>query len=326
MGTKSALITGVTGQDGSYLAELLLQNGYRVTGLVRRGRAEKAARSGNLAKARSFGSGFDLLEGDLLDQPAFREIVRETYPDEIYHLAAPSHVGESFVEPTKSKEWIENATANVLEVIVNVCPEAKFFNASSAEIFGDVKESPQTETTPFSPVSPYGIGKAAATTLVRQFRERHGLFACNGIMYNHESPRRGPNFVTQKIAQGVAAVAAGTDCHLRLGALDSRRDWGHAKDFARAIWMILEGSAPDDYIIATGETHSVREFVTEAFAIAGLKWEQYVISDPLMRRTVDPQLVGDPEKIRNALGWRPEFSFGQLITEMVQAALKEVPP
>jgi GDPmannose 4,6-dehydratase len=320
---KTALITGITGQDGSYLTELLLKKGYNVHGVVRR--------TSNLLRSRIehlrgneliYGQSLFLHYGDLSDGTTLRRIFSEVQPAEIYHLAGQSHVGLSFDIPESTCEEIGMATLRLLEIARDQPEPVKFYHASSSEIFGHATESPQTEETPLRPASPYGCAKAFATQMARVYRDSYGLFVCNGILYNHESPRRGENFVTRKIARAVARIARGLDDELSLGSLESRRDWGRAQDYVVAMWLMLQQEKADDYVVATGETHSVREFVDAAFAAVNLKPAKYVRRDPAFDRPADPaRLVGSPAKIKAALGWQPSGTFDDLVREMVEAEL-----
>jgi len=320
---KTALITGITGQDGSYLAELLLEKGYAVHGVVRRtsnllrSRIEHLRRDESICDKRLF-----LHYGDLSDGTTLRRIFSKVQPAEIYHLAGQSHVGLSFEIPESTCDEIGMATLRLLEIARDQPEPVKIYHASSSEIFGNATESPQSETTPLLPSSPYGCAKAFATQLARVYRDSYGLFVCNGILYNHESPRRGENFVTRKIARAVARIAGGLEDELVLGSLDNRRDWGRAQDYVAAMWLMLQHEKPDDYVVATGETHSVREFVEAAFAVVKLPWEKYVKHDRAFDRLNDPaHLVGSAEKIKTTLGWRPTGSFTELVREMVEAEL-----
>jgi GDPmannose 4,6-dehydratase len=322
---KTALITGITGQDGSYLAELLLGKGYAVHGVVRRtsnllrSRIEHLRRDENVSDKRLF-----LHYGDLSDGTTLRRIFSKVQPAEIYHLAGQSHVGLSFEIPESTCDEIGMATLRLLEIARDQAEPVKFYHASSSEIFGNAAESPQTETTPLLPSSPYGCAKAFATQLARVYRDSYGLFVCNGILYNHESPRRGENFVTRKIARAVARIARGLEDELVLGSLESRRDWGRSQDYVAAMWLMLQHEKPDDYIVATGETHSVREFVEAAFAVVNLPWEKYVKHNRAFDRLNDPaNLVGSADKIKAALGWQPTGSFAELVKEMVEAELAD---
>ena len=323
---KTALVTGITGQDGSYLAELLLEKGYAVHGVVRRtsnllrSRIEHLRRDENLYDKTLF-----LHYGDLSDGTTLRRIFAEVRPTEVYHLAGQSHVGLSFEIPESTCEEIGMATLRLLEIARDQPEPLKFYHASSSEIFGSATESPQTETTPLRPASPYGCAKAFATQLARVYRDSYGLFVCNGILYNHESPRRGENFVTRKIARAVARIARGLEDELMLGNLESRRDWGRAPDYVAAMWLMLQRDRPDDYVVATGQTHSVRDFVETAFAVVDLPWQKYVKHNPAFDRPSDPaRLVGSSAKIRAELGWQPQGSFADLVREMVEAELSAI--
>ena len=323
---KIALITGITGQDGSYLTELLLEKGYAVHGIVRRtsnllrSRVEHLRRDEKISGHRLF-----LHYGDLSDGTTLRRIFRDVCPMELYHLAGQSHVGLSFEIPESTCEEAGMATLRLLEIARDQPEPVRFYHASSSEIFGHAVETPQTETTPMLPASPYGCAKAFATQLARVYRQSYGLFVCNGILYNHESPRRGENFVTRKIARAVARIARGLDADLVLGNLESRRDWGRAQDYVQAMWLMLQHATPDDYVVATGQTHSVREFVEAAFAVVNLPWKEHVKHDPSFDRPAEPaRLVGCADKIAKTLGWKPTGTFPQLVREMVEAELKEV--
>ena len=323
---KTALISGITGQDGSYLAELLLEKGYAVHGVVRRTSNLLRSRIEHLRNNESvYGKSLFLHYGDLSDVTALRRIFSEVQPAEIYHLAGQSHVGLSFEIPESTCEEIGMATLRLLEIARDQAGPVRFYHASSSEIFGNAAESPQTEETPLRPASPYGCAKAFATHLARVYRESYGLFVCNGILYNHESPRRGENFVTRKIARAVARIARGLDQELSLGNLESRRDWGRAQDYVAAMWLMLQPEKPGDYVVATGETHSVSDFVEAAFAVVKLPSEKYVKHNPAFDRPADPaRLVGSSEKIRSELGWRPSGSFADLVREMVEAELAAI--
>src|SRR5213082_843630 len=326
MPDKIALITGITGQDGSYLTELLLEKGYAVHGVVRRtsnllrSRIEHLRRDENVYDQRLF-----LHYSDLSDGTTLRRIFSEVRPAEIYHLAGQSHVGLSFEIPESTCEEIGMATLRLLEIARDQPRPVKIYHASSSEIFGNATESPQTETTPLRPASPYGCAKAFATQLARVYRQSYGLFVCNGILYNHESPRRGENFVTRKIARAVARIARGLDQELSLGSLESRRDWGRAQDYVVAMWLMLQQEKPDDYVVATGESHSVRDFVEAAFAVVDLPWQKYVKHDPAFDRPAEPaRLAGCADKIRKKLGWKPAGTFRELVREMVEAELAAI--
>ena len=318
---KIALITGITGQDGSYLAELLLEKGYTVHGIVRRtsnmlrSRIEHLRRNEEIYDRRLF-----LHYGDLTDSTTLRRIISDVRPTELYHLAGQSHVGLSFEIPESTCEEAGMATLRLLEIARSQSQPVRFYHASSSEIFGNASEIPQTENTPLRPTSPYGCAKAFATQLAQVYRESYGLFVCNGILYNHESPRRGENFVTRKIARAAARIARNLDDELVLGNLESQRDWGRAHDYVEAMWLMLQHKTADDYVVATGETHSVREFVEAAFAVVDLPWEKYVKHDESFDRPTEPaRLVGSADKIRRTLGWKPAGTFRQLVDEMVEA-------
>lgn len=318
---KIALITGITGQDGSYLTELLLEKGYVVHGIVRRTSNLLRSRIEHLRRdEKIYGRRLFLHYGDLSDITTLRRIINDVCPTELYHLAGQSHVGLSFEIPESTCEETGMATLRLLEIVRAHPWPIKVYHASSGEIFGDASESPQTENTPLRPTSPYGCAKAFATQLARVYRQSYGLFVCNGILYNHESPRRGENFVTRKVARGAARIARELDDELVLGNLESRRDWGRAQDYVRGMWLMLQHQTADDYVLATGETHSVREFVEAAFAVVHLPWEKYVKHDSSFDRPSEPvHLVGCAEKIRRTLGWKATGSFAQLVREMIEA-------
>lgn len=319
---KIALITGVTGQDGSYLTELLLEKGYEVHGVVRRTSNLVRSRIEHLRSNEGvYGKSLFLHYSDLSDGTTLRRIFAEVRPSEVYHLAGQSHVGLSFDIPESTCEEAGMASLRLLEIVRDQPQPIRFYHASSSEIFGHVTESPQTEETPLRPASPYGCAKAFATQLVRVYRESYGLFVCNGILYNHESPRRGQNFVTRKIARAAARIALGLEQELSLGNLESRRDWGRAQDYVAAMWLMMQQEQPGDYVVASGETHSVRDFVEAAFAVVDLPWEKYVKRDPAFDRPADPtRLVGSPEKMKR-IGWEPRGTFKDLVREMVEAEL-----
>ena len=307
---KRALITGITGQDGSYLAELLLEKGYEVHGIVRRSSTINTGRLDHI---------FDSLQihyGDMLDGSRLANLVSKIKPDEIYNLAAQSHVRVSFDMPVYSVASGAMGTLNLLEAIRET--PAKFYQASSSEMFGKVQEIPQKETTPFYPRSPYGCGKVFSFWQTVNYREAYNLFACNGILFNHESPRRGETFVTRKITRAVARILAGQQDVLLLGNLDAKRDWGYAKDYVEAMWLMLQQSTPEDYVIATGETHSIREFLDIAFGYVNLDWKDFVrIDEKYFRPTEVDLLIGDPSKAKHNLGWSPKLSFPDLVKLMV---------
>ena len=318
-----ALITGITGQDGSYLAELLLTKGYAVHGIVRRTSNLLRSRIEHLRRdEKIYGKRLFLHYGDLSDGTTLRRIFAEVRPTEVYHLAGQSHVGLSFEIPESTCEEAGMATLRLLEITRDQPQPLRFYHASSSEIFGNATEVPQTERTPISPSSPYGCAKAFATQLARVYRESYGLFVCNGILYNHESPRRGENFVTRKIARAAARISRGLDDELVLGNLEMRRDWGRAQDYVAAMWLMLRYDVADDYVVATGETHSVQEFVETAFAAVNLPWEKFVRHDVSFARPAEPgHLVGCADKIRKTLGWRSSGTFPELVREMVEAEL-----
>jgi GDPmannose 4,6-dehydratase len=311
---KRALITGITGQDGSYLAELLLEQGYEVHGMVRRSSTEKFERIEHLRDR------ITLHQADLLDQRSLVDALRAARPDEVYNLAAMSFVAVSWIQPTLTAEFTGVGVTRILEAVREVCPEARFYQASSSEMFGKVLETPQQESTPFYPRSPYGVAKVYGHFITVNYRESYDLFACSGILFNHESPRRGLEFVTRKITWHAAAIKAGKVSELRLGNLDARRDWGYAKDYVHAMWLMLQQDAPEDYVISTGQTNTVRNCVEIAFDQAGLKWEDYVVIDDAFKRPAEVDLlVGDSAKAAERLGWTPTTDFEALIRLMVDA-------
>jgi GDPmannose 4,6-dehydratase len=320
-GDRVALVTGITGQDGSYLTELLLAKGYTVHGVVRRTSNVVRSRIEHLrGDPEIYGKRLFLHYGDLTDGTTLRRIFSLVEPSEVYHLAGQSHVGLSFEIPESTCEEVGMATLRLLEICRDQKQPVRFYHASTSEIFGRAADTPQTEETPLQPTSPYGCAKAFATQLLRVYRASYGLFVCNGILYNHESPRRGENFVTRKIARSAARIAAGLDQELVLGSLESRRDWGHARDYVAAMWLMMQHDTPDDYIVATGATHSVRDFVEAAFAAVDLKPDEYVKRDPAFDRPAEPvQLVGSPAKAERVLGWRASVAFPDLVREMVEA-------
>ncbi len=313
---KRALITGVTGQDGSYLAELLLGEGYEVIGMVRRSSTVTFERIAHIEDRLT------LVAGDLFDEVSMIGILRDHRPAEVYNLAAQSFVQTSWSQPVLTGETTALGVTRVLDAIRTVDPEIRFYQASSSEMFGKVQEVPQRESTPFYPRSPYGVAKVYGHWITVNYRESYNLHASSGILFNHESPRRGLEFVTRKVTHGVARIAAGIDKSLALGNLDAQRDWGFAADYVRAMWMMLQQDTPDDYVVATGETHSVRELVELAFAAAGLDWEKYVTIDERFLRPAEVDLlVGDPSKAEKVLGWHRDVDFPTLVQMMVEADL-----
>jgi GDPmannose 4,6-dehydratase len=320
---KRALITGITGQDGSYLAELLLEKGYSVHGIVRRTSNLVRSRIEHLRRDDTiYGRKLFLHYGDLADVTTLRRIFRQVEPDELYHLAGQSHVGLSFEIPESTCEDAGMATLRLLEIARDQPKPLRFYHASSSEIFGSTTISPQDENTPMTPSSPYGCAKAFATQLARVYRQSYGLFVSNGILYNHESPRRGENFVTRKIVRAAVRIARGRDDELVLGNTETLRDWGRAADYVEAMWLMLQHHTPDDFIVATGEVHSVQEFVELVFAAVNLPWQKYVKRDHAFDRPIEPtKLVGNADKIQKTLGWRPTGTFHDLVREMVDAEL-----
>jgi len=309
---KRAVITGITGQDGSYLAELLLEQGYEVTGVVRR------SSSPNLWRIEHLLDRLQLRPADLLDQLSLMRIINEIKPHELYNLAAMSFVPASWDQPLLTGEFNSMGVTRLLEAIRHGDPSIRIYQASSSEMYGRVREVPQTELTPFYPRSPYGVSKVFGHYITVNYRESYGMFAVSGILFNHESPRRGLEFVTRKVTHGVAAIKLGLADHLALGNLDACRDWGFAGDYVRAMWMMLQQDEADDYVIATGVSHSVRELVELAFAHVGLDWQQYVRTDPALLRPAEvDHLIGNPEKARRVLGWEPSVNFEQLVAMMV---------
>lgn len=316
----TALITGIAGQDGSYLAELLLSKGYRVLGV------DLDESLVSYERIRDIRDKIEIIVSNLNDQPSLTEILKEYQPDEIYNFAAYSNPGDSWGEPVITGDITALGVTRLLEAIRNECAQARFFQASTSEMFGDACEQvPQNEETPFHPRNPYGIAKVYAHWMTTNYREKHGLFACCGILYNHESPRRGVQYVTHKITHGVARIKLGLSNELRLGNLDARRDWGFAGDYVEAMWLILQQDYPDDYIICTGETHSVREFCEIAFDYVGLDYQAYVRQDPQFYRPAEEEpLVGNPEKAKQKLGWQPRIKFEELVHMMVEADLESL--
>lgn len=317
MTARRALITGITGQDGSYLAELLLQKGYAVVGMVRRASTEPFERIAHLLDR------IILQPADLLDQESLVHLIREARPHEVYNLASQSFVPTSWEQAVLTAEWTAVGVIRLLEAIRLVDSGIRFYQASTGEMFGKTPEIPQHERTPFCPKSPYGVAKLCGHWMTVNYRERYGLFACSGILFNHESPRRSVEFVTRKVTDGVARITYGLATELRLGSLDARRDWGYAGDYVKAMWLMLQHERPDDYVIATGETHSVRELVQIAFARAGLDWQKYVVEDPALKRPTEADLLqGDASKAKRVLGWQPQVGFRDLIETMVDADLQ----
>ncbi|HEY9874331.1 MAG TPA: GDP-mannose 4,6-dehydratase [Candidatus Obscuribacterales bacterium] len=317
MPSKSALITGVTGQDGSYLAELLLAKGYQVFGLVRR------SSSGNSNRISHFSGDIKILSGDLLDQCSLMDAINEAQPDEIYNLASQSYIPTSWTQPSLTAEYTALGVSRLLESIRRCKPDARFYQASSSEVFGQPDESPQTERTAFRPRNPYGVAKAYAHWMSVNYRQQYNLYACCGITYTHESPRRGAEFVFRKITRAAAMIKLGLLNELKLGNLDAQRDWCYAEDAVHAMWLMLQQQEADDYIIASGETHSVRELVEFAFNCVNLNWQDYVSVDPAFYRPDEPvQLMGCIDKIQNKLGWQPQYSFQELVELMVEHDLK----
>jgi GDPmannose 4,6-dehydratase len=318
---RRALITGITGQDGSYLAELLLEKDYEVFGMTRRASTENVERIAHLVDR------VQLIQGDLLDPPSLDSALRLAEPEEVYNLAAQSFVPTSWNQPVLTAEFTAVGVTRMLEAIRTVDPEIRFYQASSSEMFGKVREIPQTETTPFYPRSPYGVAKVYGHHITVNYRESYGLYAVSGILFNHESPRRGLEFVTRKISDGVARIKLGLADELVLGNFDAERDWGFAGDYVDAMWRMLQQDEPDDYVVATGETHSVQKFFEIAFAHAGLDPAQHVKSDPAFLRPAEvDQLVGDPSKAKERLGWEPQHSFRDLVEMMVDADLERLSP
>jgi GDPmannose 4,6-dehydratase len=312
-----ALITGITGQDGSYLAEFLLSQGYEVVGMVRR------TSTINFHRIQHIQDKVTLVSGDMLDQVSLIRILEEHKPDEIYNLAAQSFVQTSWSQPVFTGEATALGVTRLLDAMCMICPTARFYQASSSEMFGKVVEVPQKESTPFYPRSPYGVAKVYGHWITVNYRESYDLHACSGILFNHESPRRGLEFVTRKITHHVAKIKLGLAQEIRLGNLDSRRDWGFAGDYVKAMWLMLQQDAPDDFVIATGETYSVEDFLQEAFGHVNLDWHDYVVQDPQFMRPAEVDLlVGDPSKAGRELGWEPSVSFRELVRMMVEADLR----
>jgi len=323
---KKALITGITGQDGSYLAELLLSKNYEVHGIIRRssvfntGRIDHIYKDPHIQEARLF-----LHYGDLTDGSNLNQLLKKIKPDEVYHLGAQSHVKTSFEVPEYTANVDALGTLRILDAIRDSGIKTKFYQASSSEMFGNAPECPQNENTPFCPASPYAISKVFAYWITKNYRDAYGIFACNGILFNHESPRRGETFVTRKITRGLAKIIAGQMDKIYLGNLEAKRDWGYAPEYVQAMWMMLQQEKPDDYVIATGETHSVKEFLEEAFGFTNLRWQDYVAVDPRYYRPTEVNvLCGDASKAEKLLGWKPEVKFKELVKIMVEADLEDI--
>ncbi len=316
---RTALITGVTGQDGSYLAEFLLQKGYKVVGMVRRTSTVTFERISHIQ------DDIEIVQGDLHDQSSLVDVMEKYQPDEVYNLAAQSFVPTSWNQPVLTGQVTSLGVTRMLEAIRMVKPKARFYQASSSEMFGKVREVPQKETTPFYPRSPYGVAKVYGHWITVNYRESYNMYAVSGILFNHESPRRGLEFVTRKITYGVARIKLGLADELRLGNLEARRDWGFAGDYVRMMWMMLQQDEPQDYVIGTGVTHAVREFCEAAFGYVGLDYRDYVVQDPRFYRPAEVDLlVADPSKARQVLGWEPKVTFEALVRMMVDADLKRV--
>jgi len=316
---KCAIITGATGQDASYLADLLLEKNYKVVGISRRRSGGGDWRIKHLYDHPDY----IYEQGDITDSGSITRIVRKYQPDEFYNLAAQSHVGISFKEPYHTGMVTGLGVAVCLEALRNEKPDTRFYQASSSEMFGKVKETPQREDTPFYPRSPYGVAKVYGYWLTRNYRDSYNMFAANGILFNHESPRRGLEFVTRKITDGIAQIYTGHSDKLSLGNLDSKRDWGHAKDYMEAAWLMLQQDAPDDFVISTGATHSIRDLLDAAFEYVGLDWTEYVVQDPRFMRPAEVDLLlGDSTKAKEVLGWKPHYDFKSLVEDMVDADLK----
>jgi GDPmannose 4,6-dehydratase len=316
---KKALVTGVTGQDGSYLAEFLLEKGYQVVGMVRR------TSTTNFERIKHIQDQLILAQGDLLDQVSLVDIMKEHQPDEIYNLAAQSFVPTSWQQPVLTGEFTALGVTRMLEAMRMVAPEARFYQASSSEMFGKVREVPQNENTPFYPRSPYGVAKAYGHWITVNYRESYDLFACSGMLFNHESPRRGLEFSTRKATHGAARIKLGLEDELPMGNLDAQRDWGFAGDYVRAMWLMLQQDEPEDFVVATGKPHSVRQLLEVAFGVLDLEWRDYVRVDQRFLRPADVnQLVGDATKAREKLGWKPTVTFEELIEMMVESDLSSL--
>jgi GDPmannose 4,6-dehydratase len=316
---RRALITGITGQDGSYLAELLLEKGYEVVGMVRRTSHDSYERIGHLLHR------LHIVAADLLDQHSLTAVVRDAKPHEVYNLAAQSFVPTSWTQPVLTGEFTALGVTRLLEAVRLAHPEARFYQASSSEMFGKALETPQRESTPFYPRSPYGVAKVYGHWITVNYRESYGLYAVSGMLFNHESPRRGLEFVTRKVSHGVARIAKGFDKELRLGNLEASRDWGYAGDYVDAMWRMLQSETPDDYVIGTGETHTVRELVAIAFAHVGLDWKRHVVVDGTLVRPAEVDVLrADPSKARRQLDWRPTVGFAELVRMMVDADMERL--
>ena len=314
---KKALITGITGQDGSYLADFLLDNGYEVYGMVRRSSTE------NFERINHIKDRIELLQADLLDELSLIKMLQTVQPDEIYNLAAMSFVPTSWSQPVLTGEFTAIGVSRMLEAVRHACPGAKFYQASSSEMYGKVQAVPQTETTPFYPRSPYAVSKVYGHYITVNYRESYDLFAVSGILFNHESPRRGKEFVTRKITDYVARIKLGLETKLPLGNINSERDWGFAGDYVRMMWMMMQRDTPQDYVIATGKSHSVKQFLEAAFSCVDLNWQDYVVQDPRFIRPAEvDHLIGDSSKAREELGWQPEVDFQGLVEMMVDADLE----
>ena len=321
MAQKTALITGVTGQDGSYLAELLLEQGYRVVGMTRRSSTDVHERIEHIVDR------IEIVSGDLLDQSSMTTILADVRPSEIYNLAAQSFVPTSWTQPVLTGEFTALGVTRVLEAIRSVDPAIRFYQASSSEMFGKVQQVPQVETTPFYPRSPYGVAKVYGHWITVNYRESYDIFAVSGILFNHESPRRGKEFVTRKITDGVARIKLKIASELRLGNVDAARDWGFAGDYVRAMWLMLQQDTPDDFVVATGEAHTVREFLQIAFGAVDLDYEKYIVIDPRFYRPAEvDHLIGDPAKAKTKLGWQPKTTFVELVEMMVREDLARLRP
>ena len=317
--TVQALVTGVTGQDGSYLADSLLEKGYTVFGLIRR------SSTVNFERIRHIQDKIEIMPGDLLDQNSLMNAVKESWPDEVYNLAAQSFVPTSWNQPVLTGEFTGLGVTRILEAIRVVKPDIRFYQASSSEMFGKVRETPQNEKTPFYPRSPYGIAKVYGHWITVNYRESYNLFCCSGILFNHESPRRGKEFVSRKVTYAAARIKLGLEKELRMGNLDAKRDWGYARDYVEAMWRMLQQDKPDDFVIATGETHSVRELLEIAFGHLCLDYKDFVVVDPKLVRPAEVDLLlGDPTKARKVLGWKPTVTFEELVTMMVDADLERL--